>query len=70
MDVTPDEIKRTVEYPDKIMNCEKCGRCFYLRKFNNKGELLVMAEKTNKINDIKCFGWIRSMANLLDMLVI
>lgn len=62
MDITPEEIRITVERPDKVMNCDSCKRCFYIKKFEDKGELLVFTEKIkDNINDIKCFGWLQSI---------
>ena len=62
MEILQEKIKLTVEQPDKIMNCENCGKCFYIKKFRSKGELLVMAEKVSENTmDIKCFGWVQSI---------
>lgn len=59
MEISQEEIKLAVEQPDKIMDCGNCGKCFYIKRFRGKGELLVMAEKIAENNlEIKCFGWV------------
>lgn len=43
------------------MDIQECKRVFYIKKFEGKGELLVMAQKDdNDCYDIKCFGWLQS----------
>ena len=62
MEITQQEIKETVEKPDKMMNCGNCNQCSYVKKFRGKGELLVTTE-TIGVDDltIKCFGWLESV---------
>lgn len=60
--ITSDDIKNTLEKPDKLINCDFIGLCFYIKKIEDKGELLVVAKKEfeNKYA-IKCFNWMNSM---------
>jgi hypothetical protein len=61
-EITQEEVKRTVEHPDKMMDCQIDGMCFFVRKIKGKTELLVMAEKTEGTNyEVKCFGWLQPM---------
>jgi len=55
METTPEDVKITVEQPDKVMKC--CNVQFYLKKILGKGEMLVMAELENGVYDVKHFGW-------------
>ena len=64
MEITSEDIKATIQTPDKIMNCEYCGNCFYIKKITDKGDLLVYASKraasfSDNEFEVECFGWIK-----------
>jgi len=61
-EITQEDVKQTIEYPDKIMECKKCSICCYLRKIKGKRELLVITERTDGTNyAVKCFEWANEM---------
>lgn len=62
MEISAEEIKETIEQPDKVLGCAYCDQCFYLKRFRGKGELLVKAKITsNDEMNIVCFGWLETV---------
>ncbi len=61
-EITQEEVKHTVEKPDKIMECKVDGTYCYVRKIKGKAELLVITKQIESdLFDVICFGWLQSM---------
>lgn len=61
-EITQEEVKQTIEFPDKVMDAKEAGVCCYLKKFRGKAELLVVTEWIEGDNfKLKCFGWVQGM---------
>lgn len=63
-EITKDELRATVETPDKMMSCDVCGNVYYLKKIRGKSELLVLTQKQNEDSEdynIVCFGWMEGI---------
>lgn len=61
-EITQEEVKQTIENPDKFMDCRVDGMCFYVKKIKGKAELMVMTEKLDgAYYEVKCFGWLQNM---------
>lgn len=61
-EITKEELKQTIERPDKIMECKIDGICCYIRKIKGKSELVAITERAKDGKyEVKCFGWLQNM---------
>ena len=64
LEITKEELKETIEHPDKIMLSDEVGLCCHVKKIRGKHELLVIlgVDETGNHNYIKTYGWLQGMS--------